>query len=234
MNIESFRHFEDGQKNILVEKCFALEQNKEKIVSMMTIPLIQATLRYAHIISHETNFYEKHGAEGSVFALSVLPMVHHCNADDAKIIYNNMKSKDTANVNFLAVKEAFERNYECLNIKCSEVGGIWDFDNGEYKADASPCGIEKSIDFMVIIGVTCGVLIFLSASGLCALRRSRMRRLAAAHVQNADAVFKDEVVEEVEEEDFEELPPRTLPKFTNVNMAGGLGTAKDLDDIEFS
>lgn len=218
MNIESFRHFEDGQKNIIGKKCLALEQNKERIVSMMTIPLIQATLRYAHIISHETKFFEKHGAEGSVFALSVLPMVHHCNAADAEIIYNNMKSKDTANVDFVAVKEAFERNYECLNIKCSEVGGIWDFDKGEYKPDAYPCGIEKSINFMVIIGVTCGVLIFLSASGLCALRRSRMRRLAAAHVQNADAVYKDEVVDE---EEFEELPPRTSP-------------AEDFDDIEFS
>lgn len=204
VNHESFRHFEDGQNNIIQERCDALKENKDRIVTMMTIPLIQAVLRYAHIISHEDLFYEKHGAEGSVFALSVLPMVHHCNAEDAMIIYENMKSKGTSNVDFDAVKKAFERNYECLNIKCSEIGGIWDYDKGKYKSDAYPCGIDKGASLVWIIGGACTALGIITAWSLFALRSYNLRKMATAQAQNTDSIFKD-VVDVGEDDGFHDL-----------------------------
>lgn len=190
VNSQAFLHFKEGQENILHNKCGLAKKNKERIVTMMKIPLIQGALRYAHIVAHEDDFYEKHGAEGTLFSLALLPYVHECSHKDAEIIYENMKSKDTADVDFDVVKKAFENTYKCMNIQCSEVGGIWDAEAGEYKFDAFPCGIEES-SVAAVVGGTCGALIFISAIGLFALRRRKRQARAAAQASQADAVFRD-------------------------------------------
>jgi len=176
VNIESFKHFNEGQQNIVNGKCSALRKNKERIVTMMTIPLIQATLRYAHIIAHEDRFYEKHGAESVLYTMTVLPLIHACSEQNAEIIYQNMKSKNNANVDFTAVKKAFEGTYKCLNIKCSDVGGIWETRSGDYKADALPCGMRDDRAFWMILGGSAAGLVLISIAGLVWLRSRRKKR----------------------------------------------------------
>jgi hypothetical protein len=139
VNYEVFRRFSNGQKNLLAGDCSLAKQKRDEIGRLMTIPLIQGAIRYAHIIAYESYYYEKHVSEGAVFALTALPLVHACNPDDAKIILDNMKPRDNATaVDFEAVKSAFERNYECMNVKCSEIGGVYDSDAHEYKHGAYP------------------------------------------------------------------------------------------------
>eukprot|EP00980_Cylindrotheca_fusiformis_P003787 scaffold834_cov123-Cylindrotheca_fusiformis.AAC.34 len=173
-NIEAFKHFEDGQNSLDIGICWLAKEHKERIVTMMTIPLIQGTLRYAHIVASEKKFYEKHGAKASLYALSVLPLVHSCSKDDAETIYENLKSKNSANVDFPAVKKAFENTYKCLNIQCSEVGGIWDLDLNEYKPGASPCGLEDNDNSIwpILGGVAASLLMF-SGIGFFFLRERR-------------------------------------------------------------
>jgi len=194
VNIEAFKHFNDGQNNIEFGRCELARKNKERIVAMMKIPLIQGTLRYAHIISHEDQFYEKHGAEATMFALSVLPFVHDCSKHDAKVIHENMKSKDNANVDFLAVKKAFENNYHCMNIQCGEVGGIWDEATGDFKYDSLPCGQKSSLP--LILGGVCGGLLVIAIIGYVVLKRKqkKMQQEAAEQIQgdNRDWDVKSE------------------------------------------
>lgn len=68
---------------------------------------------------------EKEKAEGAIFAASVLPRIFAENESDAETIYENMRV-GAISTSFSEVKEAFERNYKSLNIKCSDVGGLLD------------------------------------------------------------------------------------------------------------
>jgi hypothetical protein len=140
VNYFVFQQFEQGQRKLLDGKCEEAQNHKENISTLMTIPLIQRAIRYAHVISDETSiggYNEKHAAQGAAYALSVLPLVYSCSSDDAKIIHDNLKPTEDPVVDFAAVKSAFERNYECLGVLCSEIGGVWNGD--EYFIDAFPC-----------------------------------------------------------------------------------------------
>lgn len=146
VNIEIFRQFEDGLVKINAggEGCGTARVNKERIEQLMTVPLVQGTIRYAYIRSTELDAGEKAEAEGAVFAAAVLPVVHACNKDDAAIIYDNSRVGSPGIPNFKAVKEAFERNYECMNIRCADVGGLYDKGNLKFFEGAEPCGSSAS------------------------------------------------------------------------------------------
>merc|ERR1712039_349588 len=81
---------------------------------------------------------EKSAAEAAVFAAAVLPLVHHCNTNDAKTIYTNTRVGRTT-TSFDDVKKAFENNYECMGITCADVGGLVG-PEGDYFEGAGPCG----------------------------------------------------------------------------------------------
>jgi len=194
VNIESFKHFSEGQLNIANGKCKLAKKNKERIVTMMTVPLIQATLRYAHIIAHEDKFYEKHGAESVLYTMAVLPLIHHCSEQNADIIYQNMKAKNTANVDYTAVKTAFEATYKCLNIQCSDVGGIWETSSNDYKPDAFPCGMKDDTTFWMILGGSAGGLVLLSIAGLVCLRLRRKKRVTKCRRDLEESPMEDMAV----------------------------------------
>mmetsp|Transcript_22749 Transcript_22749/g.23080 ORF Transcript_22749/g.23080 Transcript_22749/m.23080 type:complete len:253 (-) Transcript_22749:196-954(-) len=136
-NVEVFDQFKKGQQNLLDGKCKEARANKEKIANIMHIPLIQGTLRYGYV-KYTEQFGDKQEAEGAVFMAGVIPYVHKCNPDDAKIIYDNMKV-GSGKPDFPAVKAAFERNYKCLGITCGEVGGIYRRVEKDYYDDTRPC-----------------------------------------------------------------------------------------------
>merc|ERR1712183_159712 len=112
---------------------------KDKIVSLMYIPIIQGTLRHAwtkDYNSDSASVTHVDSLEGNVFAQSVLPMIHHCNEQAAAVIYEEMKAGTLTSV-FANVKQAFESTYDCLGITCAEVGGQWD--GAVYLDGAEPC-----------------------------------------------------------------------------------------------
>merc|ERR1712150_37163 len=111
-------------------------------------------------------------AEGAGFAAAVLPRVHACSPEDAETIYNNMKV-DASSTSFNTVKTAFENNYECMNIDCAAVGGLYNDASGEYYPGAGVCedkstskssssddtlAIALGITFGAVALVVCGVL----------------------------------------------------------------------------
>ena len=103
-----------------------LRQVVDRLVSLMTVPLVQGTLRYAYKVgaSSEDDRTAKNAVEGATYAAAVLPLVASCDASAAATIGDEMKS---ANFNagkypdFKEVKVAFEATYECLGIRCEQV-----------------------------------------------------------------------------------------------------------------
>jgi len=148
VNNDLLFEFAKGRDALQAGKCADVTPITRKVVSLMTIPLIQGTMRYARYMS-TGDMESDTQAEGAVFAASVLPMVHACSAADAKIIDDHTKlgqdrgtpqgkGKATKPAQFTEVKAAFERNYACLGITCADVGGLVVAAN-EYYPDADPC-----------------------------------------------------------------------------------------------
>ena len=137
VNGELFALFAQGQSYLHGSQCGLVRPVLNRIIQLMSIPLIQGTLRYAYKMGANgpagsaawavtSDSFLKSNAEGAAFAFAVLPLVNNCSAADATIIYNAMKlGGDFLTVDSsMAVKEAFERNYPCLGIVCADIGGL--------------------------------------------------------------------------------------------------------------
>ena len=142
INYDMFAEFAQGQFNLLQGSCEGAKKNLDNILTRMPVPLIQGTLRYAYKTDMKYNQAvgrtEKSMAEGAVFAAAILPVVHACSPDAAKTIADNMKVGATT-TDFLAVKSAFESQYECMKITCKDVGGLYNTASNAYYTDANPC-----------------------------------------------------------------------------------------------
>jgi len=164
VNIEIFRRFSLGSRMLAQAKCSDARNYKEEIERLMTVPLIQGTLRYAHITANEPNAGEKAEAEGATFAAAVLPIVHACDEDAASIIFKSMKTGKATGADFAAVKYAFESVYDCIGVRPADVGGYWDDTMGQYKVGAAPSTAvhivtKQTVNLPLIIGCTAGGVI---------------------------------------------------------------------------
>jgi hypothetical protein len=177
VNQEIIRFFTLGSRMLTQAKCTEAREYKNKIESMMTVPLIQGTLRYAYITSTDITAGEKAEAEGATFAAAILPIVHDCDEDAADVIYKNMKTGQKNTANFLEVKSAFESVYDCIGIRGADVGGVWDAATGDYAPGARPyaASLSKSsgtVNLPLIIGCTAGgvvagIIVYIFVSKCC-------------------------------------------------------------------
>jgi hypothetical protein len=183
VNDRIFRLFEEGQASILGGNCQQARIEKQHIASLMKIPLIQGTLRYSHLLAYAKEHDAVDGAKAAAFALAVLPVVYGCDTESASVIYNNLKVQNKPRVDFVAIKGAFERSYNCLNITCGQVGGIYDPESGQYAQDAGPCveffgqpinDDEKQL--ALALGLSIGILAVLGTF-VCLVRRGTEKRI---------------------------------------------------------
>jgi hypothetical protein len=175
VNFEIFADFDRMQTALRGKECGVARNIKESIAQQLFVPMIQGTLRYAYITGVQPSATQKAEAEGVAFAAAVLPMVHSCNADDAQTIFDNMKTGQANTADFNAVKQAFERNYDCLGITCEDVGGYWNSADQVYFEGAGPCGSgdSSSNNVGVAVGITVGVgaIVVLALFLFCKSRR---------------------------------------------------------------
>jgi hypothetical protein len=163
VNIEIFRHFTAGLSKVLRGECSSARTDKERIEQLMAVPLIQGALRYAYITEKELDAGEKAEAEGATFAAAVLPLVHACNEEAAQTIYNNLRTNQGGTANFAEVKQSFESVYDCMNVRCEDVGGLYDDTTGSYMDGAAPCGFsgsEKNVG--LIVGLCIGGILLVA------------------------------------------------------------------------
>jgi len=187
VNSEILDNFRGGQAKIMNRDCEGAKVLKDSIASLMTIPLIQGTLRYAHLLWDAEDYWEPYGGQAAAFAHSILPLVHECDKDAATLIHENLRVQNNPNVDFVAVKRALERNYACLKVTCSQVGGIYnEFSNGQYLENAEPCTeffgkVTMDVDddqkvMAVGLGIAIGVLAVLAIM-VCIIRRAAERKI---------------------------------------------------------
>jgi hypothetical protein len=142
VNTELIMLFAAGRDLLQQGDCSAVRPLVNQIVSLMTVPLVQGSLRYAYKNSAAGGMASaKNAAEGATFSAAVLPLVHHCNTTSSAVVSANLKFglfPDGGAVdpmrysNFSAVKSAFEDVYACLGITCAQVGGLLDGDGAPY------------------------------------------------------------------------------------------------------
>ena len=192
VNIEIFENFRGGQSSIMQRDCNTAKILKDSIVSLMTIPLVQGTLRYAHLLANEEEYWEPYGAEAAAFASSVLPLVHSCDPAAAQVIHNNLRTQPLPDVDFFAVKRALERNYPCLRISCHQVGGIYNPFGGGYLDAAEPCTEilgQVTVDLddnskAMAIGLTIGIVtLFVLGIVVCLVRRAAEKQIELKNQQ---------------------------------------------------
>merc|ERR1711959_454244 len=114
--------FTKGKVALQQSKCDEAKPLKKKIVELMSIPLVQGSLRYAYKVA-ELQGGSKEFAEGAAFSAAILPRIHACDASAAKVISDNMNMEIAESARmaagFTKVKEAFEKTYTCLGITCA-------------------------------------------------------------------------------------------------------------------
>jgi hypothetical protein len=117
---------QEAQTELKNARCSNVPALRDSIVSLMSIPLVQGSLRYAWKVAEDPQAGETEKAEGAVFSAAILPRVAKCDAAKAKIISDNMKidAGTFMSAGFTAVKQAFEATYCCLGITCADIGGL--------------------------------------------------------------------------------------------------------------
>jgi len=137
VNTELFKLLGSGQNRLLTGKCDEAKTIVGDMVALMSVPLIQGTLRYAYKVD-KLQGGEKEKAEGAIFALAIAPRVASCDQTAADTIMTNMKLGASA-TDFSAVKKAFESTYKCMKVPCARVGGLWFSAESKYYDGAEPC-----------------------------------------------------------------------------------------------
>jgi len=160
VNLDIFRNFDIGQAKLAKGECTSAREQKEIIEKLMLIPLIQGSLRYAYKTDKEP-YSEKAEAEGTVFALAVVPVVYDCDPAAGTLIAENMKVGQAGTADFAAVKAAFESTYDCMGIDGAMVGGLYDAATGNYFEGAEPF-MNSSSGVSVSMAVSAGVAAFTS------------------------------------------------------------------------
>jgi len=117
---------QEAQTELKNARCSNVPALRDSIVSLMSIPLVQGSLRYAWKVAEDPQAGETEKAEGAVFSAAILPRVANCDTAKAKIISDNMKidAGTFMSAGFTAVKQAFEATYCCLGINCDDIGGL--------------------------------------------------------------------------------------------------------------
>lgn len=171
INYDIFRQFAIGLNDLLLGNCAALRPTIDNTVALMSVPLIQGTLRYAYKVDMLKGG-EKEKAEGAVFAAAILPRVHACSASDAATISANM-GVGASSTDHAAVKEAFENNYECMAVTCADIGGLFNEATADYYEGAGFCsdsstssGSNDDNTIGIALGVTFGVLALIAIGGV--------------------------------------------------------------------
>ena len=144
VNTQIIWQFRLGQYALTQGKCVEAVPIKRRIVELMSVPLVQGSLRYAFKID-QLKGGSKEKAEGAAFAAAILPRVAACNSEAAKLISENMAMDASSPLEsgFASVKQAFESTYACMGITCADVGGLI-LSGKTYYTMAEPCTIPST------------------------------------------------------------------------------------------
>jgi len=168
--------FISGKTSLAEGRCSEVRPMISKIVNLMTVPLIQGTLRYAYKTEGGKG-RPKDKAEGVAFLGAFLPRLHNCSTEDADTVRRLMwiDGKMEAD-SFTVVRQLLEKNYLCMGVTCSQVGALLNEASGEYLA-GEPCQ-EGGLSVGATVGIVVAVilLLLLLALGVLMFLKKRPNR----------------------------------------------------------
>merc|ERR1712080_262632 len=167
VNKEILSLFNTGKAALSEGRCGDVRPLLMKIVNLMTVPLIQGTLRYAFKTDGGQGG-PKEQAEGVAFLGAFLPRLNNCSTEDADTVKSLMWIDGTMNKgSFTVVKDALERNYACLGVTCSQVGALTE-------SNEEPCS-EGGLSAGAIVGIVILILVIIAliAGGVFWMKRRR-------------------------------------------------------------
>ena len=138
--------FAQGSQSIFSGDLLATKAIITEISQKLNVPYIQGTFRYAFRLSKDgAIFQDKEIAEGGAFAAASIPKLAQCSNKAAQAVAAEVGIGQGVagvdKVNFAVVKKAFECNYECLGVRCDEVGSLFD---GDDVARSTTCKDKKA------------------------------------------------------------------------------------------
>eukprot|EP00980_Cylindrotheca_fusiformis_P008648 scaffold1843_cov87-Cylindrotheca_fusiformis.AAC.4 len=136
--------FRNGRTMLEAGNCMDAAATKFQIVSLVTVPFIQGLLKAAYYLDGRYDLVgkmEEEKGRGIAFAAAILPELHACSPHDAAVVEHNFRfGKDSPKVNFKSVRDALERNYNCLEVRCGDIGGlVLESGSTRYHPDIAPC-----------------------------------------------------------------------------------------------
>ena len=142
VNIGIIENFVLGKNRLLDGNCSAVKSSVERIRALMAVPLVQGTLKAAYQLDLNDYTMQRTQGEAAAFLTSIIPIINSCSSGSANIMFNDLGVGKATGASFEVIKAAFERNYDCLGIKCEDVGGLVDAIGEEYLPRAQPCGVS--------------------------------------------------------------------------------------------
>jgi hypothetical protein len=156
VNREIMDQFTTGQLSLATQKCDDAETNKDRIVALMAVPMIQGTLVNANMAVKD----EINQAATFAFASVILPLIDKCSEDDARALYDAVQIPPSPEIGpadaILIISTVLEDSYDCLGLSKEDVGAngegteaptlspiIGDDTNGTRDVSASHTAVHK-------------------------------------------------------------------------------------------
>lgn len=143
VNKKIFDSFRSMKYNLSDNQCSLVRTNAREIKAYMTVLLVQGVYRSMYELDIHDDFQESTQGMATAFAAALLPLVNDCSPGRATIIHKDLSPGESLHGSFEVVKDALVRSYECLEIKCEDVGGLIDVRDNGYLKGAEACGSVK-------------------------------------------------------------------------------------------
>lgn len=128
VNEEVVKLFNQGQSQMNRRSCDDAVETKNKIVRLMTVPLMQGTIRYVYAAKTdpvEGDERAKSHAEGWAFSAAMLPLVNYCDRSVADMLRKNFLPENEPMTDDPAdVVRKLSSVYRCLGFSCEDVGKL--------------------------------------------------------------------------------------------------------------
>lgn len=145
-NLSSVNHrvmtyFEKGQSALRIGSCFEANGHRNRLVSYMTIPIIQGLLYYTDAMDTSTDIENNNMASARAYLSALLPLVHACDSNGAEHIEETFLAESTISSAStgaatadgstlgqkasLIIETLYEQDiYGCLGISCTDLGQL--------------------------------------------------------------------------------------------------------------
>ncbi|GAX14654.1 hypothetical protein FisN_6Lh439 [Fistulifera solaris] len=148
VNEAIFLAFLEGKDMLQEKQCKEVIKVSQRIKSLMMIPLVQRILRHAYELDLQENQQAKTQGDAAAFMASLAPHLYSCQRSSAHMLWNDLAPGNATKASFEVLKFNLERTYDCLGIRCEDVGGLLHIDpSGSgllYNKGAEPCNYVPS------------------------------------------------------------------------------------------